>query len=639
MSDQDGSLQRSELPAAAEKLTDSGMQEMPVAGLPTGQAQSGARLWQPPTAVELETQLPQYKMLELLGRGGMGAVYKGWQVSLDRYVAIKILPPDIEDGDAQFAARFKQESKTMAKFLHPGIVAVFDAGETASGLLYIVMEFVEGTDVAQMVRRKGRLSPENALAITLNVCDALGFAHAHGVVHRDIKPANIMVNTVGQVKVADFGLAKAAGAAQLGLTRTDMSMGTPDFIAPEALMLGVVADHRADLYAMGVMLYNMLTGEVPRGMFKLPSQKAGTDPRFDGIIHKAMEPEREERYQSAQELRRDLEEILMTPMAKEHSEGAPALPESTVEQPVEMEESMVLQERHPGSPELGTACPAPKATRTTKSGTLRWLGAGCAGVAVAGLLAWAPWKSPLPVNDHLAEATKERPFINSLGMKFVPVPGTNVLFCIHDTRKGDYRKYADAKPGLDSSWKNVKSEIGDLPVSEGEDHPVVMVSRPDAQAFCRWLSAKEGRTYRLPEDAEWSWAAGLGELEDATASAVSKDRIIKAYPWGKSHHPPEGSGNFADLSLREKLPSSEIVEGYRDGYATTSPVMSFKPNDWGLYDMAGNVWQWLENSARKRGGSWECSTANGHLLPSCRAQASTDGRRSDEGFRVVLVVP
>ena len=166
--------------------------------------------WQPPTPEELQAQIPQYKILDLLGRGGMGAVYKGWQNSLDRYVAIKILAPQLDDdADAEFAARFKQEAKTMAKFQHPGIVAVHDAGETATGLLYIVMEFIEGTDVAQMLKSQGKLDPAHALAITAHVCDALAYAHEHGVIHRDIKPANIMLNMEGQVKVADFGLAKA----------------------------------------------------------------------------------------------------------------------------------------------------------------------------------------------------------------------------------------------------------------------------------------------------------------------------------------------------------------------------------------------------------------------------------------------
>ncbi len=278
-----------------------------------GSGSKPANIWEPPTPEELEKEFAQYKILDLLGRGGMGAVYKGWQMSLDRDVAIKILPPDVDDADAQFAERFKHEARTMAKMKHPAIVSVYDFGETSDGLLYIVMEFVEGTDVAQMMKSQGRLTAEYALAITAHVCDALQYAHTHGVIHRDIKPANIMMNMEGAVKVADFGLAKGSDAGQSGLTKTNMAMGTPDYVAPEALIAGVLVDHRADLYAVGVMLYQMLTGEIPRGMFKMPSQKVGSDPRFDAIIRRAMEQEREERYQSAQEIRRDLDVILSTP--------------------------------------------------------------------------------------------------------------------------------------------------------------------------------------------------------------------------------------------------------------------------------------------------------------------------------------
>ena len=252
----------------------------------------------------------------MIGHGGMGAVYRARQISLDRLVAIKILPPEAADDETQFIQRFKNEARTMAKLSHPAIVTVFDFGETAEGQLYFVMEFVDGTDVAQMVRSQGRLPPDHALAISAHVCDALQYAHEHGVIHRDIKPANILINQEGQVKVADFGLAKIEDpSGTTGLTRSSMSMGTPDFVAPEALTLGMVADHRADLYAVGVMLYEMLTGEIPRGVFKVPSQKCGCDARFDAIVLKAMETDREDRYQSAYEIRQHLDEILTVPLA------------------------------------------------------------------------------------------------------------------------------------------------------------------------------------------------------------------------------------------------------------------------------------------------------------------------------------
>ena len=201
---------------------------------PTGYQRSagGGFKWLPPSAEHLSKLLPQYEVDSLLGRGGMGAVYKGRQKSLNRLVAIKILPPEVEDEDASYLERFKNEAQVMAKFIHPGIVAVHDFGETAEGQLYIVMEFVDGTDVAQMITAQGRLPPEHALAIAAHVCDALSYAHSHGVIHRDIKPANILINHDGAVKVADFGLAKVDEPGTTGLTKTGMAMGTPDYVAP-----------------------------------------------------------------------------------------------------------------------------------------------------------------------------------------------------------------------------------------------------------------------------------------------------------------------------------------------------------------------------------------------------------------------
>ncbi|MCB1279394.1 protein kinase, partial [Prosthecobacter sp.] len=199
-------------------------------------------------------------------------------------------------------------------------------GETEGGLLYIVMEYVDGTDVARMIAKEGRLHTEHAMAITAHVCDALAYAHERGIIHRDIKPANIMVGYDGVVKVADFGLAKMTQSANTGLTQSGMAMGTLHYMAPEALMLGSAVDHRADIYAVGVMLYQMLTGKIPQGMFKLPSlQIGGLDPRYDGIIAKAIMEDREARYQTVRELRGDLDHILTQPVEKvEPSEEAPA---------------------------------------------------------------------------------------------------------------------------------------------------------------------------------------------------------------------------------------------------------------------------------------------------------------------------
>lgn len=276
-----------------------------------------AAQWQPPSCEELQALLHGYEVLHFVARGGMGAVYRGVQRSLGRQVAIKILPPALSDTDPHYAERFKQEARAMGQLNHPGIVAVYDFGEMENGTLYFIMEFIEGTDVAQMVAKQGRLPSAHAMAITAHVCDALQYAHQCGVVHRDIKPANIMVGYDGRVKVADFGLAKQPRHTDVSLTQSGFVMGTPHFVAPEAITLGVSVDHRADIYAVGVMLYQMLTGKVPQGVFEMPSlQVPGLDPRYDQIVASAMREDRECRYQQILDMRRALDAIMTQPVGR-----------------------------------------------------------------------------------------------------------------------------------------------------------------------------------------------------------------------------------------------------------------------------------------------------------------------------------
>lgn len=273
-----------------------------------------AAAWQPPSVEEIQAVLPQYTVELMLGRGGMGAVYKATQNNLRRPVAIKVLPADLGgESDAHFAERFKNEALTMARLSHPCIVDVHDFGQTSNGLLYIVMQHVEGTDLEQLLATAGRLSEDQTLSIIGQVCDALAYAHKNGVVHRDIKPANILIDREGGVKVADFGLAKVNDSALASFTKTNVVMGTPDFLSPEALLSGIPLDGRADLYAVGVMFYQMLTGEIPRGAWTLPSSKVGSDPRLDAIITRAMQADRALRHQTAAELRQEINTIVALP--------------------------------------------------------------------------------------------------------------------------------------------------------------------------------------------------------------------------------------------------------------------------------------------------------------------------------------
>jgi hypothetical protein len=638
-------------------------------------ASTHGKPWQPLTPEELQPEMPQYAVLSLLGRGGMGAVYKAVQKSLGREVAIKVLPPMVEDGGMRFAERFLAEANAQARLNHPNIVAVYDAGETPGGLLYMVMEYVQGTDVAQMIRSAGKLPPEHAYAITAHVCEALAYAHGNGIIHRDIKPANIMVDKEGRVKVADFGLAKMTNENS-GFTQTNMVVGTPDFVAPEALLPGATLDGRADLYAVGVMLYQMLTGSVPRGAFKPASVVApGVDARFDQIVLKAMQLDREERYSSAAEMRQHLD-TLLTPLEEPVTQqtsitGLPQTGMSVVQTVVASGSRMgvALYARLPSeSPAVGRA----KATLgQPKSKVALFLGIAAAAAAALGafvissgkkqenglvaVVAERPVSATTPQNKPETPKTtplvltKDASFTNTLGMKFLPVEGTDVLFCIHEVRWREYAAYAAESPGVAPDWKK-QTHDGYAITERAEDHPVVYVGWEDAQAFCAWLSKKEGKLYRLPTDEEWSIAVGLGRAEKrpkGTTPAMLSGKESPDFPWGGDFPPKteNKAGNYSDASRKAKAPNgaAKYLEDYDDGFPTTAPVMSFEPNKFGLYDMGGNVWEWCEDwydNAQKdrvmRGGSWY-DYDRSNLLSSSRPRNAPGRRRVNHGFRCVVV--
>jgi serine/threonine protein kinase len=281
-------------------------------GLPSeGQTQNGneSNKFVPPELSELTEQFPQLEIIELLGQGGMGAVYKARQKQLDRLVALKILPPQTDQAEA-FAERFTREARSLAKLNHSHIVTVHDFGHTEAGLYYFIMEFVDGTDLRRVIQT-GELSEHQALAVVPQICEALQYAHEEGIVHRDIKPENILLNKKGQVKIADFGLAKLLDqpATMYRLTQAGQKMGTPHYMAPEQIEHPEQVDHRADIYSLGVVFYEMLTGELPLGHFPLPSRKVHIDVRLDEVVLKTLEKEPEMRYQHASEVKTDVETI------------------------------------------------------------------------------------------------------------------------------------------------------------------------------------------------------------------------------------------------------------------------------------------------------------------------------------------
>jgi tRNA A-37 threonylcarbamoyl transferase component Bud32 len=266
----------------------------------------------PPKPSELARRFPLLEVLELIGQGGMGAVYKARQTKLDRLVALKILPPEAAR-DPAFAERFTREARSLARLNHPNIVTVYDFGET-DGLYYICMEYVDGKNVRQLLDA-GELVAGQTMKIIPQVCDALQFAHDEGIVHRDIKPENILLDKRGRVKIADFGLAKIVGLTPTYLTLTGAHevMGTLYYMAPEQMKRAHHVDHRADLYSLGVVFYEMLTGELPMGRFAPPSRKAHVDERVDSVVMRALSREPENRYQEANDLKREVEGLAASP--------------------------------------------------------------------------------------------------------------------------------------------------------------------------------------------------------------------------------------------------------------------------------------------------------------------------------------
>jgi len=271
-------------------------------GISSARATSGAAPFSPPPTEQIAEYFPQLEIYELLGIGGMGMVYKARQLNLDRLVALKILSPELSSQPA-FAERFSREAKALARLHHSNIVSLYDFGR-AGPYYYFLMEYVDGVDLHTLIQQK-ELKPPEALRIVVEICHALEFAHDEGIIHRDIKPGNILLDKKGRVKMADFGLAKLAGSDGQRLPSITLAtgmMGTPQYMAPEQIEKPSEVDQRADLYSVGVILYEMLTGELPLGRFPLPSEKAHTDARLDQVVMRALEKEPGRRYQHASEI-------------------------------------------------------------------------------------------------------------------------------------------------------------------------------------------------------------------------------------------------------------------------------------------------------------------------------------------------
>ena len=277
---------------------------------------------QPPLPpAQIAPHFPQLEILQCLGRGGMGVVYKARQKTLNRFAALKLLAPE-RVNDTKFAERFAREAQALAALNHPNIVTIYDFGQ-AGGFYYLLMEFVDGLNLRQLLRSR-KFMPEEALAIVPPLCEALQFAHDRGIVHRDIKPENLLLDKTGRVKVADFGIVKMLGTPNGGgnagesaapENATQSAVGTPTYSAPEQKTDPQRVDNRADIYSLGVVFYEMLTGELPGKRIEPPSRKVQIDVRLDAVVMRALEKTPELRWQTAADMRTQVETIAATASA------------------------------------------------------------------------------------------------------------------------------------------------------------------------------------------------------------------------------------------------------------------------------------------------------------------------------------
>lgn len=258
---------------------------------------------------ESVVRIGEYVLTGKIGQGGIAEVYRGRQESLERDVAIKIISADML-ADNDIVRRFERESMVIARLNHPNIVHVIDRGK-AAGRCYFVMEFVDGPSYRDIIDSP-KVPVTTKLDLLIQVCKALDYAHKNGVIHRDIKPTNILVDREGNAKVADFGIAQLIESPESELTAGDVVLGTAAYMSPEQKISSTNVDHTTDLYAVGVMLYEILTGRKPQGRFKLPSELNPSVPKgYDIIITKCLAQEPKDRYRNAVELKDALLECQM----------------------------------------------------------------------------------------------------------------------------------------------------------------------------------------------------------------------------------------------------------------------------------------------------------------------------------------
>lgn len=614
----------------------------------------------------------RFLLIRRLGRGGMGEVWLARDQRLQEPVALKFLSADLA-ATPQMLELLRREVARSHRLSHPNIIRLHDFHEPPGEAPFISMEYVDGPSLNSLrLERESPVLPWEFLRKPVSeLCAALAYAHAENVIHRDLKPDNLLMDSRGRLKLTDFGV--AAMASDLARRGTITGGGTLHYMSPQQVQ-GKHPQITDDIYSLGATLYELCAGQTPftgedireQILHQLPDPprerltalglENEVPAQVESVILSCLSGDADQRPQSAAEVW-----DLLEPRAADPVVATPAGPtETTRREAVPLERSrpaavwliglgvvlMVLAggwlwKTHESSGRrsdsvLDATAVAIKPEAITPQIVVT---NPLPGNPASNLVAVTPSEattSPVTVTNALKVSPVRQPFpvaarwTNSLGMIFVPVPGSEVLFCIWKTRVQDFQAMADA---TSRPWEKPS-------FTQGATHPAVNIRWDDAGEFCVWLTQREremqwlgsNQLYRLPSDKEWSLAVGLG-FEKGSSPKEKDNNTPGLFPWGRQWPPPRGSGNF-DPSLNV------------DEYLHTSPVGVFPANFLGLFDMAGNAREWCQDHFEPgkdrrvvRGSSW-FDTPLG-TLQSCR-RALTPAQRHDNqfdyfGFRCALV--
>jgi formylglycine-generating enzyme required for sulfatase activity len=537
--------------------------------------------WDPPSVEELQPLFADYEIQALVGRGGMGAVYRAIQKRLKRQVAIKILPPALGWNPA-LRDRFVREALTLAKLNHPGFVTIYDSGQSQD-LSYLVMEYVDGDTLADYVA-SNTVSPRQILELGARLCQIMEVAHAAGIIHRDLKPENILVSSLTEVKIADFGVAKLFGEQHAddksAIFASCKAAGTRSFMAPEQLAKSGQVDLRVDVYSLGVLLYLLLTGGLPEAdPVPPPSQVLpGLGSHMDALVLRALAKDPASRHQNMQELRREIEAVLAAERRKETPPDADNASPGNWGQTskIENEAAVLAGERR----------------KAASSATGKVWKIAAAVAVLFTLMGFAFWKGPWEQRSFgLAPGRMPaftQPFVTALDnttrLEMQPIPAGEFEMGsppeeTPERHPSEQRRHVRiSKPFWMGKYEVTQGQyqalLGVNPAffkGAGLDAPVEWVSWGEAEHFCEALTGWEqkagrippGYLYRLPTEAEWEYAACQG----GKPVVVTGEEKLNAVAWN----------------------------GFNSG-KKTQRVGQKPANGWGLHDLFGNVSEWCLDS-------------------------------------------